>query len=188
MTPRARQRHQEYHVGSRKPVEYVRINNNVGLSLGYRASTSSTNGTRGPGSESTRERIGQGSIVVILVLAGHCTSQPSCPKRGQLLTDVLYFFNAHSAVVCINLMAINPTTLKRLATLLCDLSLITIFISGCCQSSAINISQGSVATRARLFNDNFTVNLLMSRKVKILKIGQDLVKSRVGLRIWRLCF
>jgi len=56
----------------------VRINNSVGLSLGYRASMSWTNGTRGPGSErapdwryqgargprseSSRERIGQGSI------------------------------------------------------------------------------------------------------------------------------
>jgi len=86
-------------------------------------------------------------------------------------------------------MAINPTTLKRLATLLCDLSLITVLISGCCQSSGINISQGSVATRVRCserFNDNFTVNLLMSKKVKILKIGQHLVKSR--LRIWCLRF
>jgi len=62
--PRARQRHQEeYHVGSRKPVEYVHINNNVGLSLGYGASTSLTNGTRGPGSEWAREQKGLGAKV-----------------------------------------------------------------------------------------------------------------------------
>jgi len=58
---------------------------------------------------------------------------------------------------------------KCVATLPCDVSLITIHASDCCRFSGINISQGSVATRVRydrLFNDEFSVNLLPSRRVK----------------------
>jgi len=51
----------------------------------------------------------------------------------------------------------------------CDLSLITMHISDCCQFSGIHISQGSVATYLRcggIFKYEFVANLPMSLPVK----------------------
>jgi len=51
----------------------------------------------------------------------------------------------------------------------CDLSLITIHISDCCQFSDVHISQGSVATYLRsggIFKCKFVANLPMSQSVK----------------------
>ena len=51
----------------------------------------------------------------------------------------------------------------------CDLSLITMNISYCCQFSDIHISQGSVATRLRcggIFKYELVENLPMSQPVK----------------------
>jgi len=51
----------------------------------------------------------------------------------------------------------------------CDLSLITMHISDCCQFSAIHISQGSVATYLRcggIFKYQFVANLPLSLPVK----------------------
>jgi len=51
----------------------------------------------------------------------------------------------------------------------CDLSLITMHISDCCQFSDIHISQGSVATCLRcggLFKYEFVANLPVSLPVK----------------------
>jgi len=50
----------------------------------------------------------------------------------------------------------------------CDLSLITMHISDCCQFSDIHISQGSVATHLRcggIFKYEFVANLPMSLSV-----------------------
>jgi len=61
-----------------------------------------------------------------------------------------------------------PQYFKYLATVPCDLSLCTIFISNCRLFSGINISQGSVATRlwCGLFSYHFTANLLLNQAVK----------------------
>jgi len=51
----------------------------------------------------------------------------------------------------------------------CDLSLITVHISDCCQFSDIHISQGSVATYLRcggIFKYRFVANLPVSLPVK----------------------
>jgi len=56
-----------------------------------------------------------------------------------------------------------------LAILPCDLSLITIHISDCCQFSDVHISQGSVATYVRcggIFKYEFVANLPLSLPVK----------------------
>jgi len=37
-------------------------------------------------------------------------NRPSCPKPGQMLTDLLFFFNVHSAAVCNNLLVKNLIT------------------------------------------------------------------------------
>ena len=61
----------------------------------------------------------------------------------------------------INLYWSNPSQLKCLAVLSCDLSLITVHISDCRQFSDIHISQGSVATYFRcagLFEYKFVAN------------------------------
>jgi len=53
--------------------------------------------------------------------------------------------------------------------LFCDLSLITMHISDCCQFSDIYISQGSVATYLRcgkIFKFEFVANLPVSLPVK----------------------
>jgi len=55
----------------------------------------------------------------------------------------------------------NPQNLKCIATLLCDLLLITIRVSDCHQFSDFNISQDSVATDfsyGRLSNFDYLVN------------------------------
>ena len=59
--------------------------------------------------------------------------------------------------------------LKCLATVPCDLLLITISDSNCRLFSDINISQGSVATRLRrvgLFSNHFTANFPLNQAVK----------------------
>jgi len=56
-----------------------------------------------------------------------------------------------------------------LAVLSCDLSLITMHISDCCQFSDIHISQGSVATYLRcggICKYEFVANLQVSLPVK----------------------
>jgi len=55
--------------------------------------------------------------------------------------------------------------MSYVATLPCDLSLITVYVSGCRCFSGINISQGSAATRLTdggIFYYCFTTNLLLS--------------------------
>jgi len=62
-----------------------------------------------------------------------------------------------------------PQHLKYLATVVCDLPLVTIPVSNCRLFSDINISQSSVATRLRcggLFSYNFTANLSLSLTMK----------------------
>ena len=69
----------------------------------------------------------------------------------------------------INLYWSNPSQRKCLAVLPCDLSLITIHISDCCQFSDIHLSQGSVATYLTcggIFKHEFVANLQMSQPVK----------------------
>jgi len=78
-----------------------------------------------------------------------------------------------------------PPFLNHVVTLPCDLSLITVYVSGCCCFSDINISQGSVATHLRgggIFYYHFTTNLLLSLSERILKIGQYLAKLEA--KIW----
>jgi len=56
-----------------------------------------------------------------------------------------------------------------LAVLFCDLLLITMHISDCCQFSDIHISQGSVATYLRcggIFKHEFLANLPVSLTAK----------------------
>jgi len=57
----------------------------------------------------------------------------------------------------------------------CDLSLITMHISDCCQFSDIHISQGSVTTYLRcggIFKYSFITNLLQSLTANLLQIYQ----------------
>ena len=63
----------------------------------------------------------------------------------------------------------NPQYLKCLATVPCDLSLITVSVSNYCLFSNINILQGSVATPVRcggIFSYRFAANLSPSLTVK----------------------
>jgi len=67
----------------------------------------------------------------------------------------------------------------------CDLSLITMHISDCCQFSDIHISQGSVATYLRcggIFKYQFVANLPVSLPVKEnrLTFGEVMGKSLVS--------
>jgi len=69
----------------------------------------------------------------------------------------------------------------------CDLSLITMHISDCCQFSDIHISQGSVATYLRcggIFKYEFVANLQVSLPVKNfenwLTFGEVMGKSLVS--------
>jgi len=62
-----------------------------------------------------------------------------------------------------------PQHLKCLATVIYDLTLITIPVSNCHLFSDVNISQGSVATRLRcggIFSYYFTANLSLSLAMK----------------------
>jgi len=78
---------------------------------------------------------------------------------------------------------------SRCYTIPCDLSLITVHVSGCCCFSDINISQGSVATHlrgGRIFYYRFTSNLLLRLSVKKnLKIDQYLAKLKAKIQ-WHL--
>ena len=68
-----------------------------------------------------------------------------------------------------NLQRSNASQLKCLAVLSCDLSLIIIHISDCCQFSDIHISQGSVASYLRyagIFKHDFVANLPFSLSAK----------------------
>jgi len=62
----------------------------------------------------------------------------------------------------------GATFLNHVATLPCDISLITVHFSSYCCFSDINISQGSVATHLRgcgIFYYRFTTNSLLSLSV-----------------------
>ena len=80
----------------------------------------------------------------------------------------------------INLKWNKSSQLKCLATLPCDLSLITIHISDCCQFSDIHILQGSVTTKLQCgwifqyeFFCKFTTESVSER---LLNIGSHLAK------------
>jgi len=71
------------------------------------------------------------------------------------------------------LLKISPR-LKCVATLACDLSLITALVLKCCLLSHIYVLQGSVATRIRcdgICNNSIIANFLENMSVKNLKIG-----------------
>ena len=74
----------------------------------------------------------------------------------------MFFFHSHSAINLFNLVINNPSHLKYVATLLCNMSLRTCF-------SDINVSQGSVTTYARcggIFGIHLTANLPKNLPVK----------------------
>jgi len=76
-----------------------------------------------------------------------------------------------------------PTTPKSRCYAICDASLITVHVSGCCWFSDINISPGSVATRLSyggIFYYRFARNLPLSLSVKerAVKIDQHMAEIR----------
>jgi len=86
-----------------------------------------------------------------------------------MLTGLKIFITILNSEFAGNLTFKMPQHLKCLATVIYDLSLITIPVSNCHLFSDISISQGSVATHLRcggLFSYNFTANLSLSLTAK----------------------
>jgi len=92
--------------------------------------------------------------------------------------------------MCNKVLVKIPPLLNHVATIPCDLLLITVHVSSCCCFSDINISRGSLATHLRSgekFYYRFITNLLLSLSVKEFRksvsiiIGKVIVKNIVAL-------
>jgi len=86
-----------------------------------------------------------------------------------MLTGLKIFYKHTQQWICRKFSLKIPQHIKCLATVICDLPLITILISNCHLFSDTNISQGSVVTRLRcggIFSYHFTANLSLSLTMK----------------------
>jgi len=81
----------------------------------------------------------------------------------------ILFFTSNSSKYVAKWSLNNPPHFKRVATVPCDVSLITMHVSDCRWFSDINVSGGNVATLvrcARTVGDYFTANLVVNLSVK----------------------